>query len=239
MWVGWGGADLPSWVLGCMGGESRLSDCCGSLLQTSSCHRKIDELFSGKLYLIGIAAIVVAVIMVSVTAWCPAVVGWGKATSGCPSPVPFGLDPSLSSGCVCGSAQSTSPLDPRCSRMWQDQELHHPPGGLGCQGRHPASMVNREHLQPCPEGQNTMKPPHCLQNHSFLRPPCLVAGVCSGKGFACFAMVGLLPSERWVAWAGNPRERRDLEAFAVWLADGRVARYHHCCQREGEHQLLS
>lgn len=29
------------------------------------CHQKIDELFSGKLYLIGIAAIVVAVIMVS------------------------------------------------------------------------------------------------------------------------------------------------------------------------------
>lgn len=29
------------------------------------CHGKIDELFSGKLYLIGIAAIVVAVIMVS------------------------------------------------------------------------------------------------------------------------------------------------------------------------------
>uniref|UniRef100_A0A8B9NZY4 CD81 molecule n=1 Tax=Apteryx owenii TaxID=8824 RepID=A0A8B9NZY4_APTOW len=31
---------------------------------TSSCHQKIDELFSGKLYLIGIAAIVVAVIMI-------------------------------------------------------------------------------------------------------------------------------------------------------------------------------
>ncbi|KAJ6616857.1 hypothetical protein lerEdw1_015080, partial [Lerista edwardsae] len=30
-----------------------------------NCHNKIDELFSGKLYLIGIAAIVVAVIMVS------------------------------------------------------------------------------------------------------------------------------------------------------------------------------
>ncbi|NXX62589.1 CD81 protein, partial [Scopus umbretta] len=30
----------------------------------SSCHKKIDELFSGKLYLIGIAAIVVAVIMI-------------------------------------------------------------------------------------------------------------------------------------------------------------------------------
>ncbi|NXR06124.1 CD81 protein, partial [Semnornis frantzii] len=31
---------------------------------TPNCHRKIDELFSGKLYLIGIAAIVVAVIMI-------------------------------------------------------------------------------------------------------------------------------------------------------------------------------
>ncbi|XP_010118776.1 PREDICTED: CD81 antigen [Chlamydotis macqueenii] len=30
----------------------------------TNCHRKIDELFSGKLYLIGIAAIVVAVIMI-------------------------------------------------------------------------------------------------------------------------------------------------------------------------------
>ncbi|NXN29844.1 CD81 protein, partial [Nycticryphes semicollaris] len=30
----------------------------------SNCHKKIDELFSGKLYLIGIAAIVVAVIMI-------------------------------------------------------------------------------------------------------------------------------------------------------------------------------
>ncbi|XP_032044006.1 CD81 antigen [Aythya fuligula] len=34
------------------------------LVQNSSCHKKIDELFSGKLYLIGIAAIVVAVIMI-------------------------------------------------------------------------------------------------------------------------------------------------------------------------------
>ena len=33
------------------------------------CHGKIDELFSGKLYLIGIAAIVVAVIMVSGADW--------------------------------------------------------------------------------------------------------------------------------------------------------------------------
>lgn len=36
------------------------------MLQNLSCHKKIDELFSGKLYLIGIAAIVVAVIMVSI-----------------------------------------------------------------------------------------------------------------------------------------------------------------------------
>ncbi|KFQ14422.1 CD81 antigen, partial [Leptosomus discolor] len=35
-----------------------------SIIESSSCHQKIDELFSGKLYLIGIAAIVVAVIMV-------------------------------------------------------------------------------------------------------------------------------------------------------------------------------
>ncbi|XP_035748745.1 CD81 antigen [Egretta garzetta] len=33
-------------------------------LEFSNCHKKIDELFSGKLYLIGIAAIVVAVIMI-------------------------------------------------------------------------------------------------------------------------------------------------------------------------------
>ncbi|XP_014388585.1 PREDICTED: CD81 antigen, partial [Myotis brandtii] len=40
----------------------------GSSLFTNlqaDCHQKIDDLFSGKLYLIGIAAIVVAVIMVS------------------------------------------------------------------------------------------------------------------------------------------------------------------------------
>lgn len=178
--------------------------------------------------------------MVSVTAWCPAVVGWGKATSGSPSPVPFGLDPSLSSGCLCGSARSASPLDLRCSRIWQDQGLHHPPGGLGCQGRHPASMVKWEHLQSHPEGQSTVKPPHCLQNHLLLRLLCLVAGVCSGKGFAFFVMLGLLPSEQWVAWAGSSRKGSDLKAFAVWLADGRVARYHRCCQREREeHQLLS
>ncbi|NXT47278.1 CD81 protein, partial [Pluvianellus socialis] len=35
-----------------------------NLMESSSCHKKIDELFSGKLYLIGIAAIVVAVIMI-------------------------------------------------------------------------------------------------------------------------------------------------------------------------------
>uniref|UniRef100_A0A8C2YFT8 CD81 molecule n=1 Tax=Coturnix japonica TaxID=93934 RepID=A0A8C2YFT8_COTJA len=35
----------------------------GLLQADASCHKKIDELFSGKLYLIGIAAIVVAVIM--------------------------------------------------------------------------------------------------------------------------------------------------------------------------------
>ncbi|KAG8125705.1 hypothetical protein E2320_020938 [Naja naja] len=34
------------------------------LVEVSTCHSKIDELFSGKLYLIGIAAIVVAVIMI-------------------------------------------------------------------------------------------------------------------------------------------------------------------------------
>lgn len=37
----------------------------GALPPQEDCHSKIDELFSGKLYLIGIAAIVVAVIMVS------------------------------------------------------------------------------------------------------------------------------------------------------------------------------
>ncbi|NXR00698.1 CD81 protein, partial [Sagittarius serpentarius] len=35
-----------------------------TLVESSNCHKKIDELFSGKLYLIGIAAIVVAVIMI-------------------------------------------------------------------------------------------------------------------------------------------------------------------------------
>ncbi|KFZ67092.1 CD81 antigen, partial [Podiceps cristatus] len=35
-----------------------------NIIEPSNCHKKIDELFSGKLYLIGIAAIVVAVIMI-------------------------------------------------------------------------------------------------------------------------------------------------------------------------------
>uniref|UniRef100_A0A8C9J8Z6 CD81 molecule n=1 Tax=Panthera tigris altaica TaxID=74533 RepID=A0A8C9J8Z6_PANTA len=35
-----------------------------SILKREDCHQKIDDLFSGKLYLIGIAAIVVAVIMI-------------------------------------------------------------------------------------------------------------------------------------------------------------------------------
>uniref|UniRef100_A0A8B9NQX8 CD81 molecule n=1 Tax=Accipiter nisus TaxID=211598 RepID=A0A8B9NQX8_9AVES len=35
-----------------------------NFMESSNCHKKIDELFSGKLYLIGIAAIVVAVIMI-------------------------------------------------------------------------------------------------------------------------------------------------------------------------------
>ncbi|NXX83411.1 CD81 protein, partial [Urocolius indicus] len=48
----------------CSGHLHKLSDQCASQLQTQNCHKKIDELFSGKLYLIGIAAIVVAVIMI-------------------------------------------------------------------------------------------------------------------------------------------------------------------------------
>lgn len=49
------------------GGRTAGADCGVSLLQREeNCHKKIDELFSGKLYLIGIAAIVVAVIMVSI-----------------------------------------------------------------------------------------------------------------------------------------------------------------------------
>ncbi|KAK2499218.1 hypothetical protein MC885_003979, partial [Smutsia gigantea] len=43
----------------CPSGSSAISN-----LLKVDCHRKIDELFSGKLYLIGIAAIVVAVIMI-------------------------------------------------------------------------------------------------------------------------------------------------------------------------------
>ncbi|NXB90882.1 CD81 protein, partial [Vidua macroura] len=35
-----------------------------SYFENTNCHKKIDELFSGKLYLIGIAAVVVAVIMI-------------------------------------------------------------------------------------------------------------------------------------------------------------------------------
>lgn len=56
------------------------------------CHQKIDELFSGKLYLIGIAAIVVAVIMVSTRAsvwWVgaipPKVLGADNAPPSCRS----------------------------------------------------------------------------------------------------------------------------------------------------------
>uniref|UniRef100_A0A8C3KED9 CD81 molecule n=1 Tax=Calidris pygmaea TaxID=425635 RepID=A0A8C3KED9_9CHAR len=79
-----------------------------TVFEASSCHKKIDELFSGKLYLIGIAAIVVAVIMVSVTARCPAVVGRGEVTSGCPGSVPPGKDLSLSSGCPCGLCGETA-----------------------------------------------------------------------------------------------------------------------------------
>lgn len=50
------------------GGRTGASDCPRPPLQ-EDCHGKIDELFSGKLYLIGIAAIVVAVIMVSGAGW--------------------------------------------------------------------------------------------------------------------------------------------------------------------------
>ncbi|EOB01243.1 CD81 protein, partial [Anas platyrhynchos] len=45
-------------------GGKQICDHSVSVLQNLSCHKKIDELFSGKLYLIGIAAIVVAVIMI-------------------------------------------------------------------------------------------------------------------------------------------------------------------------------
>ncbi|KFP81394.1 PREDICTED: CD81 antigen, partial [Acanthisitta chloris] len=42
----------------------RRKDTLKSYFESTNCHKKIDELFSGKLYLIGIAAIVVAVIMI-------------------------------------------------------------------------------------------------------------------------------------------------------------------------------
>ncbi|XP_032077870.1 CD81 antigen [Thamnophis elegans] len=56
-------------TLNCCGRDSITavfnSDCTiEEALRTGSCHSKIDELFSGKLYLIGIAAIVVAIIMI-------------------------------------------------------------------------------------------------------------------------------------------------------------------------------
>ncbi|XP_015678692.1 CD81 antigen [Protobothrops mucrosquamatus] len=57
-------------TLNCCGRDSLAlswvtSECTlGEVTNVSTCHAKIDELFSGKLYLIGIAAIVVAVIMI-------------------------------------------------------------------------------------------------------------------------------------------------------------------------------
>ncbi|XP_070789393.1 CD81 antigen [Pituophis catenifer annectens] len=57
-------------TLNCCGRDSAITslftnECTlGEATQVSTCHSKIDELFSGKLYLIGIAAIVVAVIMI-------------------------------------------------------------------------------------------------------------------------------------------------------------------------------
>lgn len=49
------------------GGEDRVAlGAEPALSSQEECHPQIDDLFSGKLYLIGIAAIVVAVIMVSV-----------------------------------------------------------------------------------------------------------------------------------------------------------------------------
>ncbi|XP_039206659.1 CD81 antigen isoform X2 [Crotalus tigris] len=57
-------------TLNCCGRDSLAlswvtSECTlGEVTKVSTCHAKIDELFSGKLYLIGIAAIVVAVIMI-------------------------------------------------------------------------------------------------------------------------------------------------------------------------------
>ncbi|KAF7245578.1 CD81 protein [Varanus komodoensis] len=63
-----------------------------------NCHHKIDELFSGKLYLIGIAAIVVAVIMVSVA----------KRTVGCEVfAVPMILEMILSMVLCCGIRNSS------------------------------------------------------------------------------------------------------------------------------------
>lgn len=63
----WGCGCAPPWGPGLLphrvGGQAPLTALWPPLQE--DCHGKIDELFSGKLYLIGIAAIVVAVIMVS------------------------------------------------------------------------------------------------------------------------------------------------------------------------------
>uniref|UniRef100_A0A6I8NF30 Uncharacterized protein n=1 Tax=Ornithorhynchus anatinus TaxID=9258 RepID=A0A6I8NF30_ORNAN len=59
------GADLLSTLTVTLVQKSLCPDGNAKLIHfTSNCHQKIDELFSGKLYLIGIAAIVVAVIMI-------------------------------------------------------------------------------------------------------------------------------------------------------------------------------
>ncbi|XP_038620537.1 CD81 antigen [Tachyglossus aculeatus] len=59
------GADVLSTLTVTLTQKNLCPDGSASLvLFTSNCHQKIDELFSGKLYLIGIAAIVVAVIMI-------------------------------------------------------------------------------------------------------------------------------------------------------------------------------
>lgn len=116
-----------SCLSGC-GGRARgkqVSDWFASLLQFSNCHKKIDELFSGKLYLIGIAAIVVAVIMVSVTVQHLAVVGQGEPTLGCPGPVPLGPDPSLASGCPCLIRRAAPALYAPAD---QGQGFRHPSG---------------------------------------------------------------------------------------------------------------
>lgn len=90
------------WISG-EGGRTAGADRVGSLLQAdASCHKKIDELFSGKLYLIGIAAIVVAVIMVSITT-----VGMGSGK--------LDLHPA-----------DQSPLHRNCSGTQQDCRLHAP-----------------------------------------------------------------------------------------------------------------